>query len=394
MLAVVAESGKAAVTDIAGRLGMDPREVAARLLALSANGLPLMVGVECDPNGIRAAIANAGGWGNYPQQNAGPPMGPNMGAGPGMAPNMAPGQGMPPNAGPGSGMAPNAGPGQGMGPNAGPPSGPYPAPGPGMPNPGQPGPYPGPGQSGPGQSGPQNLGQNPGQSGPYAQPQSPPQAPPRPNYGGSGGPSASGGPSGSYPPPGSFPPPARQPGFAPPPQPAPAGARPGNTWGPPGSATWARGDQPPAPPQAPVAPQRHEGTIGETLRTEGLDGEHIAINMIEVVDPADFLFTAAGYRLREGERSVVVHTEMTNLGSAPYQTLPDLYLVLVGADGSTVSKAPVSLSSRPPHRIGVPPGETAGGHTVYVLPEEARITAVRWSARPDEDKNSLTWTVD
>jgi hypothetical protein len=191
----------------------------------------------------------------------------------------------------------------------------------------------------------------------------------------------SGGPSGSYPPP----------GFTPPP-PAPA-ARVGNTWGPPGSATWARGDQPPrqAPPPA---PEKHEGAIGETLRTEGLEGEHIAINLIEVVDPADFLFTAAGYRLRDGERAVVVHTEMTNLGSTPYQTLPDLYLVLVGADGSTVGKAPVSLSSRPPHRIGVPPGETAGGHTVYVLPDEERITAVRWSARPDEDKNSLTWTIE
>ncbi|HJP77152.1 MAG TPA: AsnC family protein [Pseudonocardiaceae bacterium] len=313
VLAVLAESGKIAVADIAGRLGMDPREVAARLLALSASGLPLMVGVECDPNGIRAAIANAGGWGNYP---------------------------------------PN--------PNMGPPSGPYAMP----PNPGMPPPIPGP---------------NPGQSGPY-----PP--PPRPNYG------VSGGPSGSYPPPGSFPPP----GFPPQQQPAPVPARAGNTWGPPGSATWARGDQPPrqAAPPPPPAPERHEGTIGETLRTEGLEGERIAINLIEVVDPADFLFTAAGYRLRDGERAVVVHTEMTNLGTAPYQTLPDLYLVLVAADGSTVSKAPVSLSSRPPHRIGVAPGDTAGGHTVYVLPDEARITAVRWSARPDEDKNSLTWTVE
>ena len=83
------------------------------------------------------------------------------------------------------------------------------------------------------------------------------------------------------------------------------------------------------------------------------------------VDPADYLFTAAGYRLQEGERSVVVHTELTNRGQVPFQTLPDLYLVLVTPDGETISKAPVSLSSRPPHRIGVAPGETAGGHTVY-----------------------------
>ena len=51
LLSLVAESGRAAVHDIAARVGMDPREVAARLTALSATGLPLIVGVECDPNG-------------------------------------------------------------------------------------------------------------------------------------------------------------------------------------------------------------------------------------------------------------------------------------------------------------------------------------------------------
>jgi hypothetical protein len=66
----------------------------------------------------------------------------------------------------------------------------------------------------------------------------------------------------------------------------------------------------------------------------------------------------------------------------------------VAKDGQTVSKAPVSLSSRPPHRIGVRPGETAGGHTVYVLPEATEITAVRWSARPDDEQNALTWAVE
>ena len=113
-----------------------------------------------------------------------------------------------------------------------------------------------------------------------------------------------------------------------------------------------------------------------------------------MVDPADYLFTAAGYRLREGERSVVVHTELTNKGPGAFGYLPDLYLVLVTDDGTAIAKAPVSLSSRPPHRIGVRPGETAGGHTVYVLPEDTRVTAVRWSARPDDDRNALTWTVD
>jgi hypothetical protein len=136
------------------------------------------------------------------------------------------------------------------------------------------------------------------------------------------------------------------------------------------------------------------GKVGATLHTEGLEGERLAIQLVEVVDPADYLFTAAGYRLQDGERSVVVHTELTNRGQVPFQSLPDLYLVLVTPDGQTVSKAPVSLSSRPPHRIGVAPGETAGGHTVYVLPESTVVTSVRWSPRPDEESRTLNWTVE
>jgi hypothetical protein len=328
LLSLVAESGRAAVHDIAARMGMDPREVAARLVALSATGLPLIVGVECDPAGLRNAIAGAGAWLNYAAQGAAYPA------------------------------------------QQGGTSGPYPA-------------------------------QQGGTSGPYPAQQRG-YAPPPPGPG----------PSGPYP---AQAPPVQRPGTQSAPYPAP-GVDPISTWGPPQSSSWARGDQPTrpawtAPPaqagggsgphqvgsgphQVPVpmgAPQ--QGTAGETLTTETADGEQVAIHLVEVVDPADFLFTAAGYRLREGERSVVVHTELTNRGSTPLHQLPDLYLVLVAKDGQTVGKAPVSLSSRPPHRIGVRPGETAGGHTVYVLPEATEVTAVRWSARPDDERNTLTWTV-
>ena len=141
-------------------------------------------------------------------------------------------------------------------------------------------------------------------------------------------------------------------------------------------------------------PPRRTGTVGESLETEGLAGERLTIQLVEVVDPADYLFTAAGYRLQEGERAVIVHTELTNRGHVPFTTLPDLYLVLITADGRTVAKAPVSLSSRPPHRIGVQPGETTGGHTVYVVPESVNTVAVRWSPRPDDYQHSLTWTVE
>jgi hypothetical protein len=124
-----------------------------------------------------------------------------------------------------------------------------------------------------------------------------------------------------------------------------------------------------------------------------VSGEQISIQLIEVVDPADFLFTAAGYELQPGERSVVVHTELTNHGQVPFASLPDMYLELVTEDGSPVAKAPVSMSSRPPHRMGVQPGETAGGHTVYVLPESTVLSAVRWTPQPGDQQRTLLWDI-
>ncbi|RRO16316.1 AsnC family protein [Saccharopolyspora rhizosphaerae] len=285
--------GRAAVPDIAGRLGMDVREVGARLAALSTTGLPLIVGVECDQQGIRNAVAAAQQWA---AQNA-----PHPGA-------------------------------QYSGPH--PMSGPHQVPGAQH--------LSGPHQV-PGVSGPQHV------SGPrqatHAMPH--PQQPVAP-------------------------------------QP------PMSTWGPPGSAAWARGDQPaPVPAQAPAT----TGQVGTRLEVQGVSGERISIQLIEVVDPADFLYTAAGYELQPGERSVVVHTELTNHGQVPFPSLPDMYLELITKDGAPVGKAPVSMSSRPPHRMGVQPGETAGGHTVYVLPESTELAAVRWTAQPGDPQRTLLWDI-
>jgi DNA-binding Lrp family transcriptional regulator len=339
LLGVVAELGRAAVHEVAARVGMDPREVASRLVALSATGLPLLVGVECDPNRLRAAAAamHQPSYA-YPTQQYQPPSGP------------VPMQYQGPLATPVS---------QG-------PSGPHPVQGPSGPHAVSSGPHPM--QSGPQpvHSGPMQQLQ-PGRMPGYPAPTGPPSGPV---------PMQHGPPSGPFP--------------AAPDQPM-------SMWGPPQTASWARGDQPPqdvTQPTVRTESETRQGKVGTVLRTEGLEGEKLAIRLVEVVDPADYLFTAAGYRLQEGERSVVVHTELTNRGSVAFQSLPDLYLVLVTPDGKTISKAPVSLSSRPPHRIGVPPGETAGGHTVYVVPEQTEITSVRWSPRPDEESRALNWTVE
>lgn len=274
LLTVLAETGRAAVHEIAMRLGMDTREVAARLAALSTTGLPLVVGAECDPQGIRNAVAAAAAR----QQQA---------------------VGYPP-------QRPGSGPYQIYGP---PNSGPYPAP---------------TGPSGPVPYGPQQM-------------------------------------------------------------PAPPMA---GTWAPPAPTVWMRTDQLASP--TPV----RTGKVGTRFDIDGPGGERLSLQLVEVVDPADFLFSAAGHHLGQDERSVVVHIELTNRGQLPYAALPDLGLVLVASDGSIITKSAKTLSSRPPHRAGIAPGETAGGHTVYVLPEATSIVEVRWMPGPGGGEFApLTWDI-
>lgn len=349
-----------AVHELAAKVGMDPRDVAYRLVGLSAQGLPLLVGVESDPAGLRAALA-APSAGVAPPPYAQPPGGNHAHGAPG-GPHAVHGAPSGPYQVHGTPSGPHAVHGAPSGPYQvhGTPSGPHHVPGPpsgphavhGIPS----GAYPVHGTP----------------SGPYpAAPQHPTggmEAQPVPPYA-----------------------PHQQP-QAPPPDPAIS------TWGVPQSALWARGDQPPAtdfgssPAQAPTSAR--QGRPGDTLETVGLEGEQLAVQLLEVQDPADYLFSAAGYSLQEGERAIVVHTEIVNKGPIPFVSLPDNYLELLTADGTAITKAPVSLTSRPPHKIGVQPGETSGGHTVYIVGDSVKVTAVRWSPRPEPDERSLTWMLD
>lgn len=346
LLAALADMGKAAVHEIAARVGMDPKEVAYRLVGLSGSGLPLLVGVESDPNGLRAALSGPPS-GHTPAQPA-------PGHGTGQPPRATPPESAQP---PHAAANPHGSPRTPSGPYPsvqGTPSGPYP-PVQGTPS----GPYP-PAQGTP--------------SGPYQPPQAPP--PPR---------------QGAPPAPPMPTPPAPQGGQS------AATGRATSTWGPPQTASWARDDQAGTPRSSTPPPGRaaaRSGRIGDTLESSGLEGETLAIQLLEVQDPADFLFGAAGYSLGDNERAVVVHTEVTNRGNIPFVSLPDNYLELIAADGHSIAKDPMSLTSRPPHKIGVSPGETAGGHTLYVLPSDTRIVSVRWSPRPEQDERTRLWHID
>ncbi|WP_040924460.1 AsnC family transcriptional regulator, partial [Saccharomonospora iraqiensis] len=70
LLAALAEAGKVAVHELAATVGMDPRDVASRLVDLSSRGLPLLVGVESDPAGLRSALARTPGAPPGPAPNA------------------------------------------------------------------------------------------------------------------------------------------------------------------------------------------------------------------------------------------------------------------------------------------------------------------------------------
>ncbi len=179
-----------------------------------------------------------------------------------------------------------------------------------------------------------------------------------------------------------------------------------HTWGPPaGSAGWARADHSASGPQAagnavdPLAAERtrpamnpRRGKIGSTLEIAGPGGE-LAIQLVEVVDPADYFFSAAGHDLGAGERAVVVHTEFTNRSPVAYQQVPDEHLLLVADDGATLDRSATTLTSRPPHSAPVQPGATAGGHTVYVVPESTRLASVRWSPTAEDTWWTLTWDI-
>lgn len=455
LLAALAELGKAAVHELAAKVGMDPREVAYRLVALSGSGLPLLVGVESDPSGLRAAISAAPpSWAQagaqqpssgpvpaqppsgamaFPQQYPSPQQPSLQQIQPHQSQPLAPQQFLSQQQSP-SGQGVQQQPGQAPQHQQQQPGQTPQQPQTGQASQHQPGQTPQQSQTGqapqhqPGQAPLQPMSQHQQhqhqhqhQQPQQHQPQSGAMSQQPSNGFAGGGPvmapfaqgqAVHGGPSGAHAVQGT--PSGPYPG-APQPQPgatsgpyagvpgsgsgpyAVQGHQPGapshplvSTWGVPQTASWARGDE----PRRAGPPGGKRGRIGEVLATEGLEGEQLTVQLLEVQDPADYLFGAAGYRLEEGERSVVVHTEITNRGSVGFASLPDNYLELVTEDGSTVGKAPVSLTSRPPHKIGVRPGETLGGHTVYILPDATRVVSVRWSPRPEPDDRTLTWAVE
>ncbi|MTD17516.1 hypothetical protein GIS00_26670 [Nakamurella sp. YIM 132087] len=138
------------------------------------------------------------------------------------------------------------------------------------------------------------------------------------------------------------------------------------------------------PPAAPSFPP---------LETTGLFGERLTVSLLDVIDPADEILSNAGYRMDGTERAVLVRTAVHNAGPIDHESLPDLYLVLIGFDGRPLPKAPMSVPGHPAHQVGIAAGATSTGWTLFLLPPPVMVAAVRWSVRPDLTQHTLEWRV-
>lgn len=113
--------------------------------------------------------------------------------------------------------------------------------------------------------------------------------------------------------------------------------------------------------------------------------------MQQIVDPADVILTAVGYRLEPHERALLVQTAIGNPGPIDFESLPDLYLALRGSTGAVLAKAAMAVAGYPAHRVGVPAGTQSSGWTVFLVPGDTEVTEVLWSVRPDLVNRTISW---
>ncbi|MET3805015.1 hypothetical protein ABIB25_002015 [Nakamurella sp. UYEF19] len=145
-----------------------------------------------------------------------------------------------------------------------------------------------------------------------------------------------------------------------------------------------------APPAA--SPTSRVMVSGQpTQSIVGLFGEHLDVSLMGIIDPADAILTSVGYRLEAGERALLVQTSIGNRGPIDYESLPDLYLVLVGSAGDILPKAAMAVGGYPAHRVGVAANSLVSGWTVFLVPAATEVTELRWSVRPDLANRTVTW---
>ncbi|CAN5236627.1 hypothetical protein BH20ACT5_BH20ACT5_20020 [soil metagenome] len=138
--------------------------------------------------------------------------------------------------------------------------------------------------------------------------------------------------------------------------------------------------------------ERAPGRLGDRLEGVTVTGHRLAVRVRSVRDPADDAFAAEGIGVPDRQRSLIVASEFTNRGRAPYAAPPDLGLVVIDEYDVRHGRAVATLTAYPRFRhAAVGPGDTVAGHTYFVLPRGVSLRAVLWSARPEPVEDVLRW---
>lgn len=118
----------------------------------------------------------------------------------------------------------------------------------------------------------------------------------------------------------------------------------------------------------------------------------VAVRVGWVRDPADELFAAEGIGVPAGHRSLIVASDLTNVGAEDFGAPADLGLVVVDAGGDRHGRATATLTAYPRFRHGpLGSGTMVSGHTYFVLPRAAALHQVEWTAAGTDDEPVLTW---
>jgi hypothetical protein len=125
----------------------------------------------------------------------------------------------------------------------------------------------------------------------------------------------------------------------------------------------------------------------------GPAGEHLVVTILQVVDPGDQVLTDAGFRMDPGRRAVLVHSSVANVGQVPYYPPGDLYLVLETDQRVLLGRDSVAVATHPAYPVGVTPGSTADGWSVFLVPSETVVAGLKWCIRPDIPQTIVDWPI-
>lgn len=117
------------------------------------------------------------------------------------------------------------------------------------------------------------------------------------------------------------------------------------------------------------------------------------MTILQVLDPGDEALTSAGYRMEPGQRAVLVHSSVTNTGQAPYYPVGDLNLVLETDRHVLLGRANIAVASHPAFPIGVTPGRSTHGWSVFLIPSETVLAGIKWCIRPDMPQTIIGWPI-